>query len=482
MRRLLLGLTLMALASLANAQYWRDPAARGTAAITSGTIDNTVIGGTTPAAGTFTSLTASSLTSGRIPYASTGGLLVDSAMLTTTTANGLDALSIGTGSTTNAGLIIGYRSSGFGGIWATKAGTPSTSNYALIADGTDSYLNSSSSVGLRIANSTVVSVISSGAAVTGTLGVTGQASFAAGSVGTPSIAFAADTNTGLYNSAADELAITTGGTGRAIFGSGIVTLNSGATLQWGSSGLSTPDTMLVRDAAAVLALKNSTTAQGFRVYGTTTGPKYVSLSHDGTNAILDAQSGSMKISASGLGTNYIAINGSGINYYNAGSGSEHQIAVNGTKYFGIGTNYIAPQTTNAATLGDSTHVYSATYSHSYYSGSPGKLVISGTAPTISSGFGTSPSIASNNGTPAFTVNVGTGGTASSGVIGMPTATTGWNCHVENRTGVAANRADQRTVQTATTTTTVTVQNQTISTGAALAWTASDVLALICFAY
>lgn len=112
----------------------------------------------------------------------------------------------------------------------------------------------------------------------------------------------------------------------------------------------------------------------------------------------------------------------------------------------------------------------------------GVLLDSVTAPAIASDFGTSPSIPANNGTAAFTVNVGTGGTASSGVITMPAATTGWICHVENRTGVAANRADQRTVQTATTTTSVTVQNQTISTGAALAWTASDVLTLSCRAY
>lgn len=110
------------------------------------------------------------------------------------------------------------------------------------------------------------------------------------------------------------------------------------------------------------------------------------------------------------------------------------------------------------------------------------ILLSATAPTISSGFGTSPSVPSNNGTGAFTVNVGTGGTATGGVLTMPAATTGWNCTVTNRTAVAANRANQWTVQTAATTTTVTVQNQTISTGAALAWTASDVLHLACFAY
>ena len=112
----------------------------------------------------------------------------------------------------------------------------------------------------------------------------------------------------------------------------------------------------------------------------------------------------------------------------------------------------------------------------------GVVTVSSTAPTIASGFGTTPTIAASNGTAAFTVDVGTGGTASAGVVTLPASTTGWNCSVENRTGAAANRADQRTVQTATTTTSVTVQNQTISSGAALAWTASDVLALHCLGY
>ena len=105
-----------------------------------------------------------------------------------------------------------------------------------------------------------------------------------------------------------------------------------------------------------------------------------------------------------------------------------------------------------------------------------------TAPAIASGFGTSPSIVASNGTAAFTVNVGTGGTASNGVITMPTATNGWIAHVENLTGTLGNYANQRTVQIASTTTSITVENQTISTGAALAWTASDVLVVTCVAY
>lgn len=110
------------------------------------------------------------------------------------------------------------------------------------------------------------------------------------------------------------------------------------------------------------------------------------------------------------------------------------------------------------------------------------LTISATDPTIASGFGVGAAVANANGTAAFEVNVGTGGTATSGVLTMPAATTGWICHVENRTGVLANVANQRTIQIATTTTSVTVENQTISTGAVLAWTASDVLVLSCDGY
>jgi hypothetical protein len=110
-----------------------------------------------------------------------------------------------------------------------------------------------------------------------------------------------------------------------------------------------------------------------------------------------------------------------------------------------------------------------------------QLVFSGTTPTISSGFGTSPSVTVSNGATAFRVNVGTGGTASAGVIGVPTASVGWNCAVGNLTAHAGNRADD-TVQTASTATTVSVQNQTKSTGAAVAWTASDIVTLQCAAY
>jgi hypothetical protein len=111
---------------------------------------------------------------------------------------------------------------------------------------------------------------------------------------------------------------------------------------------------------------------------------------------------------------------------------------------------------------------------------PQSILSGGAAPTIASGFGTSPSVARQNGTWAFRINVGTGGSATGGVITMPVnVINAWNCYVQNVTAHAGNRADD-TVETATSNTTVTVQNQTKSTGAAVAWTAGDVIALQCF--
>lgn len=106
------------------------------------------------------------------------------------------------------------------------------------------------------------------------------------------------------------------------------------------------------------------------------------------------------------------------------------------------------------------------------------LMMSTTAPTVS-GFGTSPSVVSNNGTAAFTINVGTGGTASTGTITLPAAATGWvltGCHDVTTPGSFITR------QTGGTSTTITVTNYSATTGLAIAWTASDILRCAAIAY
>jgi len=104
----------------------------------------------------------------------------------------------------------------------------------------------------------------------------------------------------------------------------------------------------------------------------------------------------------------------------------------------------------------------------------GKVLLSKTTPVIVSsvsdgGWGTSPSIVASNGAATFTLNVGTGGTATTGSVTLPTASTGWNCFVIDRTTNVVTR------ETSTTTTVVTVT-------AASAWTASSVLQYWCAAY
>jgi hypothetical protein len=93
-----------------------------------------------------------------------------------------------------------------------------------------------------------------------------------------------------------------------------------------------------------------------------------------------------------------------------------------------------------------------------------------TQPSISSGFGTSPSIVQSNSEAAFEVNVGTGGTATSGVISTAlSAAHGWACQATDMTTNIVTR------ETASTTSTVTFT-------AASAWTASDKLLINCFAF
>lgn len=108
-----------------------------------------------------------------------------------------------------------------------------------------------------------------------------------------------------------------------------------------------------------------------------------------------------------------------------------------------------------------------------------KLLVSATAPTIASGFGTSPSISGSNGTAAFQVTVGTGGTASTGVITMPTANAGWSCSAADVT--TASSSVYLTRQTASTTTSVTITNYNTA-GTATAWVAGDKINLACMAF
>jgi len=64
----------------------------------------------------------------------------------------------------------------------------------------------------------------------------------------------------------------------------------GGTVHFGGN-----DLVLARDAAGVLAQKSGVNAQTLRVYGTTTGPAYLALAHNATDAILSTTVGNVVI-------------------------------------------------------------------------------------------------------------------------------------------------------------------------------------------
>ena len=104
------------------------------------------------------------------------------------------------------------------------------------------------------------------------------------------------------------------------------------------------------------------------------------------------------------------------------------------------------------------------------------LVVSTTLPTVSSGFGTSPTVLANN-TFCFKVTVGTGG-AANGTISLPTAPNGWLAFAADVTS-GSSLFLQLTGSTATS---VTFTSYSVTTGLAANMSAGDVVLVNCIAY
>ena len=105
----------------------------------------------------------------------------------------------------------------------------------------------------------------------------------------------------------------------------------------------------------------------------------------------------------------------------------------------------------------------------------GNLVMTATAPTIASGFGTSPTVTGVN-TAAFKVVVGTGG-AANGVLTLPAAPNGWIVYAQDIT-----TASIFLQQTASSTTSATLTSYSITTGLAANMTAGDAILIMAMAY
>jgi hypothetical protein len=105
-------------------------------------------------------------------------------------------------------------------------------------------------------------------------------------------------------------------------------------------------------------------------------------------------------------------------------------------------------------------------------------LFSSTAPTIASGFGTSPAISATNGNAAVAVIVGTGGVASTGMLTFPVAAHAWICNGQQ----APHGANTGLEITGVSPTTVMVTAVLYSTGATTPFTANSLISLSCLAY
>jgi hypothetical protein len=146
-------------------------------------------------------------------------------------------------------------------------------------------------------------------------------------------------------------------------------------------------------------------------------------------------------------------------------------SISGTQLFAINssqvitsTNFL-PSTNNACcNLGLSSAQFIAAYLGTgvYLGAAPAVIA---TAPTVTSGFGSGSAgtVVSGSTTFSFRITVGTNAGGTTGVIGLPTATTFWNCDLRDMTTVAdLTNMTASTVNAATFTATV-------------AWTTGDVL-------
>ena len=139
---------------------------------------------------------------------------------------------------------------------------------------------------------------------------------------------------------------------------------------------------------------------------------------------------------------------------------------------------IIGETTNAAITGGT--ISASTINAATSQSLNGKLIMSATAPTIASGFGTSPFIVSSNGTATITVNVGTGGTAVFGIVNLAAAPNGWSCAVTvDKLEINSANYPRTTLST---TSQFEINNIVTSTGAQTPWPSGDTFTVNCIPY
>lgn len=142
-----------------------------------------------------------------------------------------------------------------------------------------------------------------------------------GASGTPSYSFSSEATLGFYRKAAGVVGVTGSLNPSAANSFTLGTNNAewlsvlGRQFVVGDSS-NTATLTYPAGVSHILEQRATSNAQAFRVYGTTTGPKYVSLSHDGTNGILDTSSASGLLSLAPTNATSVLL-GKKISSYNA---------------------------------------------------------------------------------------------------------------------------------------------------------------------
>lgn len=136
---------------------------------------------------------------------------------------------------------------------------------------------------LNLTTGVVFLVSWSGTISGGSVTLTGVLSLADGTPGSPSLTFTNDTDTGIYRETTNIMGFVAGGVAGSVgVAAGGLVLRSDTTIGFASTASisGTIDTILARDAANTLALKNGTNPQTFHIYGgADSAPTTATLAH-----------------------------------------------------------------------------------------------------------------------------------------------------------------------------------------------------------
>lgn len=130
-----------------------------------------------------------------------------------------------------------------------------------------------------------------------------------GSSALPSYSFGAGTDLGFLRGSSTTVWFAGGGSARISFGTTSLRLVAAHSLSWSSDTNpdTAADTILTRDGAGIVALKNGANACRYRAYGNAT--IYTELRHDGTNGQLGSTSGRFQYYANGTNVYFLETTG-----------------------------------------------------------------------------------------------------------------------------------------------------------------------------